>query len=89
MVGSVVKGIFKMWQGTSTVNTVRSTFGSDNLDKSDSKINKRNCVRVINNVVDRVRLAPELAGVVRTCPFICFISCSHKDAGLCHEEVLK
>jgi hypothetical protein len=39
-------------------------------------------------VVDRVRLAPELAGVVRACPLICFISCSHRDAGLCPEEVL-
>jgi hypothetical protein len=40
-------------------------FGSDDLDKSCGKI-KGNSVRVINNVVDRVRLAPELAGIVRT-----------------------
>jgi hypothetical protein len=74
-----------MWLGPRTVNTVRSTFGSDNLDKSGGKI-KGNSVRVVNNVVDRVRLAPELAGIVRTCPLICFIlSCSHRDAGLCLE----
>jgi hypothetical protein len=39
-------------------------------------------------VVDRVRLAPELAGIVRVCRLICFISCSHRDAGLCLEQVL-
>ncbi len=62
-------------------------FGHDNLGKSDSKI-KGNSVRVINNMVDRVRLVAEWAGVVRACPLICFISCSHSDAGLCLEEVL-
>jgi hypothetical protein len=50
------------------VNTVRSTFGSHNLDEPGSKI-KGDSVRAINNVVDRVRLAPEFAGSVRTCPF--------------------
>ncbi len=34
------------------VNTVRSMFCSDNLDKSGGK--KGNSARVINNVVDRV-----------------------------------
>ncbi len=66
------------------VNTVRSTFGSDNLDESCGKI-KGDSVRVINNMVDRVRLAPELTGSVRTCPFICFISCSRRNTGLCLE----
>jgi hypothetical protein len=63
-------------------------FGSDNLDKSGGKIKQGNSVRVINNVVDGFRLASELAGIVRTCSFICFIGCSHRDAGLCLEKVL-
>ena len=52
LISWAMKGIFKMLQGPITVNTVRSTFCSDNLDKSCSKI-KGNGVRVINNVVDR------------------------------------
>ena len=57
------------------------------MDESGGEI-KGDSVRVINNVVDRVRLVPELAGIIRICPLICFISCSHGDAGLCLGEVL-
>jgi hypothetical protein len=44
-------------------------------------------VRIISNMVVRVRLAPELAGFVRACPLICFIGCSHRDAGWCLEQL--
>ena len=37
------------------------------MDKSQSKI-KGNSVRIISNMVDRVGLAPALAGIARACP---------------------
>ncbi len=53
LIGRLLEGVLKMWQGPSTVNTVGSAFCGDNLDESDSKI-KGNSVRIINNMVDRI-----------------------------------
>jgi len=61
----LLKGIFKMWEGPSAVNTARSAFSSNNLEKSGSKI-KGDSVGIINSMVVRDGLEPELAGIVRT-----------------------
>jgi hypothetical protein len=53
LIGRLLEGVLKMWQGPSAVNTVGSTFRGDNLDNPDSKI-KGDSVGIINNMVDRV-----------------------------------
>ncbi len=72
------KGVFNMCLGPSAVKTVGSLFCGDNLDKSVSKI--------INNVVDRAWLVPELAGIFRVYPGICIKEdCIDRNASLCLE----
>lgn len=87
LIQGVTEGILRMRESPRFVDIGRSTFCSDNLNEAVGK-GQRDAFGIINDVIDRVWLAPKLAGIVGTKPRVSFIASVHWDAGLALEELL-
>lgn len=83
----VAEGILKMWESPGSIDIGGSTFCSDHLDEASCK-RQGNGFGIINNMINRVWLAPKLARIVGTSPGIGSITGVHWNAGLVIEKLL-
>jgi len=83
----VAEGILKVWESPGSINIGGSTFCSNHLDEASCK-RQGNGFGIINNMINRVWLAPKLARIVGASPGIGSITGVHWNASLVIEKLL-
>ena len=76
-----------MWESQGSIDIGGSTFCSNHLDEASCK-RQWNGFGIINDMINRVWLAPKLARIIRTSPGIGSITGVHWNAGLVTEKLL-